>query len=415
MAPWFRHQPVLASALPISSITWTYVGKSISPPPMARGTAMWNSPASAIVSKSGRGSSRLASISSAADRIWGTSFRAASSGERPSVSRAGARELGADRGERGLLDVEGRHATELAAVLRVVERQRPMHRRALVPDHEIADAPGVTVDELPLGRVLHQVAEQQPSFGDRPVDDARLVGRQVERAPERARDGADQRMDGTFQLVLLFGRELEAEDLARMRDRVVGAKPLAERLRLGGQRVVGGAHVGELGVGRDRRYDARVEHRVPSRQILERGVGVPETIAERVLPPAIVGLHDLAVGAEVRDVGERLVAEPILRNHAAAGALVQAPVEALRERELLGIGERLVTEDEDGVFVHPRADPGQRLRVVNRAKLDRAGLTYEEWVHLPECQRHSLMRLGRPGAGSQAFARRNSRRNTAPG
>src|SRR6266446_8663260 len=58
MAPWFKHQPVLASALPISSITWTYVGSSISPPPMARGIAMWNSPASAIASKSGRGSSR---------------------------------------------------------------------------------------------------------------------------------------------------------------------------------------------------------------------------------------------------------------------------------------------------------------------------------------------------------------------
>src|SRR6266446_3613153 len=233
MAPWFNHQPVLASALPISSITWTYVGSSISPPPMARGIAMWNSPASAIASKSGRGNSRLAWISSAAERIWGTSFRAASSGERPSGSRAGARELGADRGERGLLDIESRHAAELAAILHVVERPRAMHGGAIVPDHQVADPPFVTVDELPLGRVLRQVAQHQTPLRQRPVDDPRLVRCEIERAPERARDRPNERMDRALQLILLARRELEPEDLARVRDRMVGAKPLDERLRLG--------------------------------------------------------------------------------------------------------------------------------------------------------------------------------------
>src|SRR5690349_1083898 len=117
---------------------------------------MWNKPASAIASKSGRGSSRLAWISSAAERIWGTSLRAASSGERPSVSRAGARWLRAGRDERGLSDVERRHAAKLAAILRVVEWPRPVHRRPVVPDHEIADTPGMTINEFPLGRMLRQ-------------------------------------------------------------------------------------------------------------------------------------------------------------------------------------------------------------------------------------------------------------------
>src|SRR5213594_4145093 len=84
---------------------------------------------------------------------------------------------------------------------------------AVVPDDEIADAPGVTVDELRLGRGLHQIAEEQPSLRGGPVDDPRLVRRQIERAPERAREGSDdERMDRALQVVLLVGRELEPEN-----------------------------------------------------------------------------------------------------------------------------------------------------------------------------------------------------------
>src|SRR2546425_7096559 len=48
---------------------------------MARGTARWKRPASAIASKTARGSSRSRSISSALARICGASLRAASSGD----------------------------------------------------------------------------------------------------------------------------------------------------------------------------------------------------------------------------------------------------------------------------------------------------------------------------------------------
>src|SRR5215813_8131510 len=49
---------------------------------MARGTATWNKPASAIASKSGRGSSRARSLSSALDRMRGATLRAASRGDK---------------------------------------------------------------------------------------------------------------------------------------------------------------------------------------------------------------------------------------------------------------------------------------------------------------------------------------------
>src|SRR5437899_3214995 len=42
-----------------------------------------------------------------------------------------------------------------------VERPRPMHGAAVVPDHQVALAPAMSVDELPLGGVLHQLHQQQ--------------------------------------------------------------------------------------------------------------------------------------------------------------------------------------------------------------------------------------------------------------
>ena len=94
---------------------------------------------------------------------------------------------------------------------------------------------------------------------------------------------------------------------------------------------------------------------------------MPEAIAQRVVAPAIVGLHDPALGIEVRDVGNCLVAEPALREGPAPGALVQAAVEPLAERELLGVGEHLIAEDEHGVLVHAGADRRERVGIERAA------------------------------------------------
>src|SRR5262249_7524104 len=90
----------------------------------------------------------------------------------------------------------------LALVPRVVERHRTVHGGAIVPDHQVALAPLVPVHERALGRVLDQLAQEETPLGDRPVDDAGGVGSHVERAPVRARNGANQRMDGALQGIL---------------------------------------------------------------------------------------------------------------------------------------------------------------------------------------------------------------------
>jgi hypothetical protein len=70
-----------------------------------------------------------------------------------------------DEGWSGLVDVERRDPTQLPPVLPVVERTSAVHRGAIVPDHEVTDPPGMAVDELRLGRVLRQIAQEQPSLG----------------------------------------------------------------------------------------------------------------------------------------------------------------------------------------------------------------------------------------------------------
>jgi len=54
---------------------------------------------------------------------------------------------------------------------------------------------------------------------------------------------------------------------------------------------------------------------------------VPQTIAEFVHAPAIVGLHDLAVLVQVRNIAERLVPEAILLQRADSQFCVQRAVE----------------------------------------------------------------------------------------
>src|SRR3989449_9649654 len=79
----------------------------------------------------------------------------------------------------------------------------------------------------------------------------------------------------------------------------------------------------------------------------------------------------------------------VLLDRGRAGPGVQRAVEALREREVLVVGERLVAEDADGVLVHAGADRRQRLGIVHPAQLDRARLTDEVRMQLLERQAHA--------------------------
>ena len=79
---------------------------------------------------------------------------------------------------------------------------------------------------------------------------------------------------------------------------------------------------------------------------------------------------------------------------------MQLPVQPLGEGELLVVGEGLIVEDQDGVFVHSGPEPGQRLGIMDLSEVDRAHLSHEMGVKLPECQRHGHEPRASPGRES---------------
>src|SRR3989442_2607001 len=60
-----------------------------------------------------------------------------------------------------------------AHVARLVDRERPgaVHGLAVVPHHQVADPPLGGVDEIPLGRMLDQVAQEQARLPPRPAQE----------------------------------------------------------------------------------------------------------------------------------------------------------------------------------------------------------------------------------------------------
>ena len=170
------------------------------------------------------------------------------------------------------------------------------------------------------------------------------------------------------------------------------------------QRVVGRPHVRELGVGRDRRQHEGGEHRVTAARLLKRRVGVPEAVREAVQALPVLRVHDLAARTDVRDVGERFVAEAALLQDADAGLAVELAVEPGGEVTLLIAGERLVPEHEHCVLVHAGANPLQGLVVVHLAQVDRARLGGEERVELAELERHRVS----PACGPVSMGRSGS-------
>src|SRR5688572_33459836 len=78
-------------------------------------------------------------------------YRPANRGGR-AVNGCPAAASGVGGGRSRRLDVERGDAPQLAPVLQVLERRGPVHGAAIVPDDQVADPPGVPVDEPRLGR-----------------------------------------------------------------------------------------------------------------------------------------------------------------------------------------------------------------------------------------------------------------------
>ena len=83
--------------------------------------------------------------------------------------------------------VLGGDAAQVARVLGIIVGAAAVQGAAVVPDHEVADAPVMAMDELALRGVLHQVAQQQPSIRHRPAEDVGGVRAHVERLALGAR------------------------------------------------------------------------------------------------------------------------------------------------------------------------------------------------------------------------------------
>jgi lipid A 3-O-deacylase len=137
-----------------------------------------------------------------------------------------------------------------------VEAARPVHRGAVVPDHQVVDPPLVCVNEPVLGRELGQIAQEHAGLGDGPAHDGAGVRRQEQRFAPGDRMRAHQALADRPEGHAFLRREVgEADRLAGERQRVFADQVLHLGLRACVQRVIGGAHVGELRVGAPRGND----------------------------------------------------------------------------------------------------------------------------------------------------------------
>ena len=111
--------------------------------------------------------------------------------------------------------------------------------------------------------------------------------REVERLATGARVPCAPGAAAPARTLLSSSVKPEAERAAREEQRVLADQVLRFGLVLGVERVVGGAHVGELRVAALGGTSAR-EQRILRRGRLEGAVGVPEPVAELEQPPPVV-------------------------------------------------------------------------------------------------------------------------------
>src|SRR6266849_10404997 len=117
-----------------------------------------------------------------------------------------------------------RHGRSVAAergathVARLVRREGPgtVHGLTVVPHHQITHPPLVGIDELALGGVLDQVAQEKARLRHRPADDTPRVRGQVERLAPRPGVNAHEALAHRLEArALLVGEVGKAELLPR--------------------------------------------------------------------------------------------------------------------------------------------------------------------------------------------------------
>src|SRR5258708_7501972 len=80
-------------------------------------------------------------------------------------------------------DFVGERGAAHVAHLGVIVAPGTVHGDAVVPHHEVPRLPDMGIDELALGGVFGEVAQEGPRLGYRPALDAAGVAGEVERQP----------------------------------------------------------------------------------------------------------------------------------------------------------------------------------------------------------------------------------------
>ena len=115
---------------------------------------------------------------------------------------------------------------------------------------------------------------------------------------------------------------------------------------------------------------------------------MPEPVAQCAHASAVIGGKDLAVGTNIRDIGQGFVAETVFAQHGDRCLAVQGAIETLGELKLFCGLERLVTKNKYGVFVHAGTQLGQHLKVVKTGECHAGYLSAKDRREFPDKESH---------------------------
>jgi MFS family permease len=251
-----------------------------------------------------------------------------------------------------------RGAVHDAAVAALVPRAAPVQRAAVVPHHEIAHPPAMRVHELGPGRAAEELADEIPRLVRRHAHDLARVRGDVEPLQPVRRIHPHHRLRHRRHLRGVLGRqEIIADQPARVREAVNRHLVLEQPLELGREPLPRHAHARPLrlaALGRDLTPGEQGRERGHP---LERAVGVPHLVA-RVEEVALVAPGDeLVLGVHVGEIGD--LGQRARLGVDAANRDLERP-EALAERDLLVIVERLSAEEQHRIGVEGGLDLGER-------------------------------------------------------
>jgi solute carrier family 13 (sodium-dependent dicarboxylate transporter), member 2/3/5 len=246
-----------------------------------------------------------------------------------------------------------------------VERVPTVHDAAVVPQHEIADAPSMAPRQRLRGGEFPDAIEQGVGLVQRqPFEPCIAPASEIQMLAARFRMHADERMQGTGSTTRIIGRDDACADVsaAVVRAVVLDAHRGRARTQVLGQRLPGSVHRAEAGVSACR-WDFERIQRAGLRRIGQvRHVGVPHgfTRTEAAYSDAVLDdvRHDVDLGMPVDKASSIFLNRSLIER-----------AEAAAEGDQLVVGQLLVAEQQHGV-VEPRPVDVPETRVVYRTKID---------------------------------------------